>query len=387
MSQATPTSADPAATDTRATDTDRAEQPQLHIDGYDAVEFWVGNARQAAHFYRSAFGFELTGYAGPETGVTDRCSYVVDQGEIRLVLTAALDPGHPIADHHRRHGDGVRDVALRVTDAQAAFEAVVARGAAPLQEPTVHEDDHGKLVVAAISVYGDTVHSLVERSAYDGVHRPGYVALEEPLAHGEVGLRRIDHVVANVAEGQMDHWARFYQQTLGLQQLHHFDADAITTDASALMSKVLADGRGRIKLPINEPAEGPKRSQIEEFLDAYGGPGVQHLALETDDIVGTVAALRARGVGFLTVPPDYYRDARARVGDVDESWDDLERLGVLVDRDEQGYLLQIFTDPVQDRPTLFYEVIQRQGARGFGEGNFRALFEAIERAQARRGNL
>ena len=363
------------------------EEPQLHVDGYDAVEYWVGNARQAAHFYRSAFGFELTGYAGPETGVDDRCSYVVEQGEIRLVLTAALGPDHPVADHHRRHGDGVRDVALRVTDAEAAFEAVVARGATPLQQPTVLEDDHGKLVVAAISVYGDTIHSLVERDAYSGVHRPGYVAVEEPLGHGGTGLRRIDHVVANVAQGEMDRWAEFYQQALGFQQLHHFDADAITTEVSALMSKVLTDGHGRIKLPINEPAEGTRRSQIEEFLDAYRGPGVQHLALESDDIVATVAALRARGVGFLTVPPEYYRDARARVGEVDQSWDDLERHGVLVDRDEQGYLLQIFTDPVQDRPTLFYEVIQRQGAQGFGEGNFRALFEAIERAQARRGNL
>ncbi len=361
--------------------------PQPSIDGFDAVEYWVGNARQAAHYYRTALGFRLTGYAGPETGVSDRCSYVLDQGEIRLVLTGALDPDHGIARHHHAHGDGIRDLALRVSDADATFASVVAHGATPLQEPAVLEDDHGKLVVAAISVYGDTVHSLVQRDAYAGAHRPGYVAVDEPLPHREVGLRRIDHAVANVAAGEMDRWAALYQDALGFEQRYHFDADTIRTDDSALMSKVLADRRGRVKLPINEPAAGPKRSQIEEFLDAYGGPGVQHLALETDDIVSTVAALRARGVGFLSVPPEYYEDARARVGDVDESWDDLERLGVLVDRDDEGYLLQIFTEPVQDRPTLFYEVIQRRGSQGFGAGNFRALFEAIERAQARRGNL
>ena len=361
--------------------------PQLSLDGVDAVEYWVGNARQAAHYYRTAFGFQLTGYAGPETGVTDRCSYVLDQGDIRLVLTGALDPDHRIARHHRAHGDGIRDLALRVGSAEDAFATVAANGATPVQEPTVLEDDHGKLVVATISVYGDTVHSLVQRDAYAGVHRPGYVAVDEPLPQGHVGLRRIDHAVANVTEGEMDRWAAFYQEAFGFEQQHHFDSDTIATDASALMSKVLTDGQDRVKLPINEPAAGPKRSQIEEFLDAYGGPGVQHLALETDDIVGTVAALRARGVGFLPVPSEYYEDARARVGEVDESWDDLERFGVLVDRDDEGYLLQIFTEPVQDRPTLFYEVIQRQGSQGFGAGNFRALFEAIERAQARRGNL
>jgi 4-hydroxyphenylpyruvate dioxygenase len=359
----------------------------LELAGYDAIEFWVGNAKQAAHHYRTAFGFRLTGYAGPETGVRDRASYVLDQGDIRFVVSSGLTKDHPIVEHHRRHGDGIRDVAFRVPDAEEAFARAIERGAVSHHEPEVREDEHGKLVVAAIAVYGDTIHSFVQRDDYAGVYLPGYVAVDaDPLA-SPVGLALVDHVVCNVPSGEMDAWSAFYQRILGFTQLRHFDDEAISTEFTALMSKVLWDGEGRIKLPINEPASGPKRSQIDEFLEAYGGAGVQHLALATDDIVTTVRELGRRGVGFLEVPPEYYGEARERVGDVDESWDDLAELGVLVDRDDEGYLLQIFTEPVQDRPTVFYEIIQRQGATGFGVGNFKALFEAIERAQAQRGNL
>ena len=363
---------------------------ELQIVGYDAVEFYVGNARQAAHFYRSGFGFRLVGYAGPETGVRDRASYVVAQGAIRLVLTSGLSPEHPVARHHLQHGDSIRDVAFRVPDAEEAFALAIERGAVPHRSPEVLTDEHGELTVAAIAVYGDTIHSFVQRDDDAGVHRPGYIAVEQdPLAATtpDVGLQTIDHVVANVERGQMDRWSAFYERILGFSQLRHFDDEAISTEYTALMSKVLWDGDGRVKLPINEPAAGQRRSQIDEFLEAHRGPGVQHLALATDDIIGTVRALRSRGVGFLSVPGTYYDEARDRVGEVDESWADLAELGILVDRDEEGYLLQIFTEPVQDRPTVFYEIIQRHGARGFGVGNFRSLFEAIERAQARRGNL
>ncbi len=364
------------------------QQPQL--SGYDAIEYLVGNAHQAAHYYRTAFGFRLIGYAGPETGVRDIASYVLEQGDIRLVLTAGLTPHHPAVAHHARHGDAIRDVAFQVPDAARAFELATARGARPLQEPTVLEDARGELVVAAIAVYGDTIHSLVERDRYHGVHRPGYEPVtDDGVMPGApaVGLTRIDHVVANVPRGEMDEWSGFYERILGFSQLRHFDDEAVSTEYTALMSKVLGDGDGRVTLPINEPAIGRKRSQIEEFLDANDGAGVQHLALATDDIVATVRALKARGVRFLDVPITYYEDARQRVGAVEEQWEDLAELGILVDRDEQGYLLQLFTQPVQDRPTVFYEIIQRQGARGFGVGNFRSLFEAIERAQAARGNL
>ncbi|MCC5948477.1 MAG: 4-hydroxyphenylpyruvate dioxygenase [Nitriliruptoraceae bacterium] len=366
--------------------------PELPILGYDAIEYWVGNAKQSAYFYRSALGFRLVAYAGPETGVRDRASYVLEQGRIRLVLTSALQADHRISAHHRVHGDGIRDVAFRVPDARAAFGAATARGATPLDQPYTVRDADGRLVVASIAVFGDTIHSFVERDGYDGVYLPGY----EPVSHDRLtdddprpvpGLTEVDHAVANVELGRMDEWSAFYQRILGFSQLRHFDDEAISTEYTALMSKVLAGGGGRIKIPINEPAIAAKRSQIDEFLESYGGPGIQHLALATDDIVATVRALRARGVGFLTVPGEYYAEARERVGNVDESWDDLAELGILVDRDEEGYLLQIFTEPMQDRPTLFYEIIQRHGATGFGVGNFRALFEAIERAQERRGNL
>lgn len=362
---------------------------ELEIVGYDAIEFHVGNARQAAHFYRTAFGFRLVGYAGPETGVRDRASYVLEQGAIRFVLTAGLTPEHPVSQWQLRHGDGIRDVAFRVPDATAAFALATERGAVPVREPEVLTDEYGELTVAVIAAYGDTVHSFVQRDDYSGIYRPGFVAVPGPLAgvDPEVALHTIDHVVANVHLGDMEPWSAFYERILGFWPLRHFDDEAISTEDTALMSKVLTDGAGRIKLPINEPAAGRKRSQIEEYLDANGGAGVQHLALATDDIVGTVRALTARGIGFLSVPGTYYQQARERIGEVDESWDDLAELGILVDRDEEGYLLQIFTEPVQDRPTLFYEIIQRHGAQGFGVGNFRSLFAAIEREQTRRGNL
>lgn len=365
------------------------DRPEMEITGYDAIEFHVGNARQAAHFYRTGFGFRPVAYAGPETGVRDRVSYVLEQGGIRLVMTAGLAPDHPVGRWQLRHGDGIRDVAFRVPDASAAFARATERGAVPVRAPEVLTDEHGKLVVATIAAYGDTVHSFVQREDYGGVYRPGFVAVPDPgsVPDADVGLRAIDHVVANVHLGDMDRWSAFYEQVLGLAPLHHFDDEAIATEDTALMSKVLADGGGRIKLPINEPAPGRRRSQIEEYLEANQGSGVQHLALATDDIIATVRALRSRGIGFLPVPDTYHERARARIGAVDESWDDLTELGVLVDRDAQGYLLQLFTEPVQDRPTVFFEIIQRHGAQGFGVGNFRSLFAAIERAQARRGNL
>lgn len=360
---------------------------QLPIRGYDHVELWVGNAKQAAHYYRTAFGFRLIAYAGPETGVRERASYVLEQAGIRLVLTSGLRPDDEVVAHHARHGDGVRDVAFAVTDAAEALELAVQRGARALKEPEVLTDEHGKVTIATIATYGETVHTFVEREDETGVHLPGYRPVaEDPLA-SPVGLRSIDHVVSNVHLGDMESWTAFYERVLGFAQFRHFTDEDIATTDSSLTSKVLADDVGRVKLPINEPGPGAKRSQIEEFLDAYGGPGVQHLALETPDIVATVGAMRRRGVGFLDVPDEYYEQARTRVGDVDESWNDLAELGILVDRDEEGYLLQVFTEPAGDRPTLFYEIIQRQGATGFGVGNFRALFQAIERAQRRRGNL
>ena len=362
---------------------------RLPVHGYDHVELWVGNAKQAAHYYRTAFGFRLVAYAGPETGVRDRASYVLEQHDIRFVVTSGLHPDDEVVAHHARHGDGIRDVAFRVPDARAVFGAAVERGAAPLREPESRSDDHGEVVVAAIGAYGDTVHSLIERNGYDGVHLPGYAAVgngNDPLA-SPVGLRAIDHVVGNVPPGQMETWAGYYERVLGFSQYHHFSDEDITTGRTALTSKVLWDDQSRVTLPINEPARGTARSQIEEYLDAYGGPGVQHLALETPDIVSTVRAMRAAGVGFLDVPREYYDGLRERIGEVDAPWEDLAAEGILVDRDGEGHLLQIFTEPTQDRPTLFYEIIQREGAQGFGLGNFRALFEAIERAQDRRGNL
>ena len=363
------------------------ETDTFPIKGYDAIEFWVGNAKQSAHYYRHAFGFELVAYAGPETGVRDRASYVLKQKAIKFVLTTALTPISEIGQHHALHGDGVRDVAFTVPDAEEAFRVAVERGAKPAVEPHVLEDEHGKVVRASVQAYGDTLHSFVSRSEYSGVYLPGFEPVEAPRLAEPVGLSAIDHVVANVELGKMNEWGRWYADIFGFTQLLNFTDEDISTDYTALMSKVVWDGHGRIKLPINEPAEGKKKSQIEEYLEAYRGPGVQHMALSTGDIVETVRKMRARGIAFLDVPDTYYEDARERVGGIDESWDELQELGILVDRDEEGYLLQIFTEPVEDRPTLFYEIIQRHGATGFGVGNFKALFISIERAQERRGNL
>ena len=357
------------------------------INGTDYVEFYVGNAKQAAHYYQAAFGFQLVGYRGPETGVRDRASYLLQQGKIRLVLTAQMGPDGPIAEHVRRHGDGVRDIALWVDDARDAFRKAVERGAKGLQQPTVQKDEHGEVVVASIAIYGDTIHSLVERRNYRGLFLPGFQRRDTHYQAAETGLLYVDHCVGNVELGQMNVWVRFYENVMGFKNLISFDDEDISTEYSSLMSKVMSNGNERIKFPINEPAKGKKKSQIDEYLDFYGGPGVQHLALATNDIVHTVTALRDRGVEFLSVPTTYYDELQGRVGKIDEPVDVLAELGILVDRDPDGYLLQIFSKPVEDRPTLFYEIIERKGARSFGKGNFKALFEAIEREQALRGNL
>jgi 4-hydroxyphenylpyruvate dioxygenase len=364
------------------------ERDFLPLNGIDFVEFYVGNARQAAHYYRSAFGLRLAAYRGPETGTRDRASYVLAQGRIRFVLTTALDPGHPIADHVRRHGDGVRDIALWVDDAESAWRETTGRGARSAREPETLRDEHGEVRLAAIAAYGDTVHSFVERRNYTGAFLPGFVVLEEQDAVARpVGLQHIDHVVGNVGWGEMDRWVEFYRDVMGFRLFRHFDDKDISTEYSALMSKVMANGNERVKFPINEPAHGKRKSQIEEYLQFYGGPGVQHIAMATGDIIGTVSKLRGQGVDFLRVPSTYYEDLLERTGPIDEPVETLRELGILVDRDDEGYMLQIFTRPVEDRPTLFYEIIQRKGSRSFGKGNFKALFEAIEREQARRGNL
>ena len=357
------------------------------INGTDYVEFHVGNAKQAAHYYQTAFGFQLAGYRGPETGVRDRVSYLLTQNKIRLVLTSALGPDGPIAEHVNKHGDGVRDIALWVDDARDAYRKAVERGARGVQEPNVLRDDKGEVVVAAIGIYGDTIHSIVERRNYKGLFLPGFAPKQPHYQPRETGLQYVDHCVGNVELGQMNRWVQFYEKVMGFKNLISFDDEDISTEYSSLMSKVMSNGNERIKFPINEPAKGKKKSQIEEYLDFYRGPGVQHLALATDDIVHTVTALRDRGVEFLSVPTTYYEELQGRVGKIDEPVDVLAKLGILVDRDPDGYLLQIFSKPVQDRPTLFYEIIQRKGARSFGKGNFKALFEAIEREQAARGNL
>jgi 4-hydroxyphenylpyruvate dioxygenase len=357
------------------------------IEGTDYVEFYVGNAKQASHYYRTTFGYRLVAYQGPETGVRDRASYVLEQGKVRLVLTSPVRGEGPIADHVHRHGDGVRDIALWVQDARHLFEVAVERGAIPIREPEVLQDADGDVVVAAIGTYGDTIHTLVERGNYRGIFLPGFEAMEAPYQPDPVGILYVDHCVGNVELGRMNAWVGYYERVMGFRNLISFDDEDISTEYSSLMSKVVSNGNERIKFPINEPAGGARRSQIDEYLDFYGGPGVQHLALATDDILQTVATLQARGVEFLTVPTTYYDELQARVGAIDEPLEALARLGILVDRDPDGYLLQIFTKPVQDRPTLFYEIIQRKGARSFGKGNFKALFEAIEREQARRGNL
>jgi len=360
----------------------------LPLNGTDYMEFYVGNARQAAYYYRSAFGMKLVAYAGPETGHRERASYVLQQNKIRFVLTTPLQPGDAVSQHIQRHGDGVRDIALWVDDAESAYRETTARGAKGIRQPEVLRDEHGETRISAIAAYGDTIHSFVERRNYRGVFLPGYVTVNSPdVVARPVGLKHIDHMVGNVGWGEMNRWVEFYQNVMGFRLYQHFDDKDISTEYSALMSKVMADGNDRVKFPINEPAAGRKKSQIEEYLEFYNGPGVQHIAMATDDIVDTVSKLRNQGVEFLRVPGTYYQDLEKRVGKIDEPVENLERLGILVDRDDEGYMLQIFTRPVEDRPTLFYEVIQRKGSRSFGKGNFKALFEAIEREQALRGNL
>lgn len=357
----------------------------------DHVRFFVGNARQSAYFYRNAFGFDVAAYAGLETGVRHEAGYVLRQGEITFVLESPLAADHPDTSRLARHGDGVRDIALEVDNVTAAYGEAVRRGAVGVTPPTRLEDDHGAYEYATIRAYGDTTHSFVNRDRYRGVFAPGYRPPDpgrySRRTYHAAGLAAIDHLVANVEEGRMDEWVRFYETVLGFSQLVHFDEKDISTEYSALMSKVVQDGRGRIKFPINEPAHGRRRSQIEEYLQFYGGPGVQHIALATEDIIETVTALRHNDVSFLRVPKAYYELLPERVGEIEEDLHKLAQLGILVDRDDEGYLLQIFTQPVEDRPTLFFEVIQRHGSQSFGKGNFKALFEAIEREQARRGTL
>lgn len=361
----------------------------LPLTGIDHVELYVGNARQSAFFFEKGFGFTPLAYCGLETGQRDRTSYVLGQGTIRLVLTASLALDQAIARHQLQHGDGVAIVALAVPDAAAAYDATTRRGAAGALAPVTEKDEFGILTASAIHLYGDTLLKFVDRGSYHGPFAPGYRAPlgGQPEMSRAVGLTLVDHIVGNVEYGAMDHWVRFFADTLGFSQLVHFDDDDVSTEYSALMSKVMQDGSGKVKFPINEPAPGKRKSQVEEYLDYYGGPGVQHLALETDDIIGAVGALQANGIEFLRVPVAYYDSLEARVGPIDEPIARLAELGILVDRDEEGYLLQIFTRPVADRPTLFFEIIERHGSRGFGKGNFKALFEALEREQARRGNL
>ena len=363
-----------------------ATEDSFPILGIDYIQFFVGNAKQAAHYYRS-LGFTPVAYSGLETGTRDRVSWCVEQGDVRFVFTGALGPGSPIAEHVRQHGDGVHDVALRVPDAEEAYRVALQRGATGVTDPEVLEDEHGKLVRAAIATYGETIHSLVGRQDYSGVFWPGFEAVSGDGAGAGFGISYIDHVVGNVELGKMTEWVSFYERVMGFTELRHFSDEEISTDYSALMSKVVWDGEGKIKFPINEPAEGKRKSQIEEYLEYYGSPGVQHIALTSDDIVSTVESMRAAGIQFLRVPGTYYEEAKQRVPEIGAQIDALERNGILVDKDEDGYLLQIFSKPVQDRPTVFYEVIERHGAKGFGAGNFKALFEAIEREQALRGNL
>jgi len=362
--------------------------PALATLEFDHLELWVGNAKQAAHYYCTAFGFAPLAYAGPETGMKDVASYAVRQNDLTLVLTSSLVPGGPIAAHVDRHGDGVRDVALRTSDVREAFATAVAGGARAVQQPEVREDEGGRTVSAQIATYGDTVHTLLERGTYAGAWLPGYRPWRAlmPTANA-VGLVRIDHTVGNVGWGEMDRWCDYYAKAFGFTQLIGFDDKDISTEFTALRSKVMQSPSGKVKLPINEPAEGRKRSQIEEYLDFYGGPGVQHVAIATDDIVETVRALRGNGVELLDTPASYYEKLGERVGAIAEDVAILQDLNILVDRDDLGYMLQIFTKPLQDRPTMFFEIIQRRGSLSFGKGNFKALFVSIEQEQAKRGNL
>ena len=359
----------------------------MPLHGIDHVELYAGNALQSAYFYVNALGFREVAYAGLETGVRDRTSHALQQGRIRIVLTGALTPDHEIGRHVARHGDGVKVIALSVPDAERAYREAVARGADGVREPWEAADEHGTVRMATIATYGETLHTFVERADYRGPFLPGYAAREVVPAAGDTGLLTIDHIVGNVELGAMERWVKYYEDVFGMTEMIHFSDEDISTEYSALMSKVVTSGDGRIKFPINEPAEGKRKSQIDEYLEFYEGAGAQHIAVATRDIVGTVAELRRRGVEFLTIPPAYYDDVPSRVPEVGEQLTDLREQGIHVDRDDEGYLLQIFTKPVGDRPTMFFEIIERHGARGFGDGNFKALFEAIEREQERRGNL
>ncbi len=373
-----------AAAPARAT----LEEDFLPIHGTDHIEFYVGNAKQSAYFYRSSMGFNLVAYRGPETGTRDRVSYVLEQNKIRFVLTTALQPSGEVAEHVHRHGDGVKSVALWVDNAESAWAETITRGARSVHGPEIMEDENGTAQLSCIALYGDTIHTFVERNGFRGRFLPGFAEVPGPdRVARPTGLLHIDHVVANVGWNEMNTWVNFYENVMGFRMFKHFDDEDISTEYSALMSKVMTNGNERIRFPINEPAEGRRKSQIEEYLDFYGGPGIQHIAMATDNIIETVTALQKQGVEFLAIPTTYYEDLIARVGRIDEPIEELARLGVLVDRDDEGYMLQIFTKPVEDRPTLFYEIIQRKGSRSFGKGNFKALFEAIEREQARRGNL
>ena len=359
----------------------------LPLHGTDYVEFYVGNAKQAAHFYKTAFGFQSLAYAGPETGMKDKVSYVIRQNKLTFVLTTPLRSDNPIADHIYKHGDGVKMLALKVDDATRSFEETTKRGAKAYMEPTVLKDDQGEVVLSGIHTYGDTVHLFVERSNYSGVFMPGFKTWESNYNPTDTGLLYVDHCVGNVGWEQMNPWVKFYEDVMGFKNILSFDDNDISTEYSALMSKVMSNGNGFVKFPINEPAEGKKKSQVEEYLDFYNGEGVQHVAIATADIVKTVTELQKRGIEFLSIPPSYYATVLDRVGKIDEDLQPLQDLGILIDRDEEGYLLQIFSKPLEDRPTLFFEIIQRKGARSFGKGNFKALFEALEREQDARGNL
>jgi 4-hydroxyphenylpyruvate dioxygenase len=366
----------------------RSEHDPLELDGVDAVEFWVGNARQASHFYRTGWGFQVVAYAGPETGLRDQCSYVLQQDKLRFVLTSSIREGTEIARHVARHGDGVRDVSLRVADAEAAFVEAVRRGAVPVKSPWEDTDGNGAVRRATIAAFGETVHTFVERSDYSGLYAPGFeprTPLPDP--YPSAGLVDFDHSVANVELNRMNFWVSFYEDVLGFSLIQGFTDDDISTEYSALMSKVVSDGVGRIKFPINEPAPGKKRSQVEEYLDFFNGPGVQHIAIKTADVVASVRALQTRGIEFMRVPDAYYDELRARFADLDLDIDRLREFGILADRDDEGYLLQIFSRMNQDRPTVFFELIERHGSTGFGNGNFKALFVALEREQDLRGNL
>jgi 4-hydroxyphenylpyruvate dioxygenase len=364
------------------------ENDRMPVHGIDHVEFYVGNAAQAAFYFTHAYGFTETAYGGLETGRRDRRSHVLEQGRIRLVLTGTLNGGDEIADHHARHGDGVHKIALSVPDAAAAYGHAVSHGARGVQTPQWVEDEHGRVQLASVATYGDTLHLFVQRDDYRGPFLPGYEKrAEAPKDPDGMLLMGIDHIVGNVELGHMEEWVGYYERVFGMTEMIHFSDEAISTEYSALMSKVVTDGSGRIKFPINEPAQGKRKSQIEEYIEYYNGAGAQHIAVATRDIVRCVTELREHGVEFLNIPGEYYDEVPERIGEIDEDIEDLKRLGILVDRDDEGYLLQIFTKPIGDRPTVFFEIIERHGARGFGEGNFKALFEAIEREQDRRGNL